>query len=124
MFNPPVSKASVLSTCARIAKCGEMYHVNIYRYGEQNKRKTCFELKAEGKLMQGESVNKCFTFYRPEDVEVIRTAEARHQQRMKKIHAKNADWHIGQAQKHSPDNEKSLYHYHMKEAEKERQLAQ
>lgn len=119
VFNPTVSEESILQTCARIARKGEMYHVNSYRYGENNKRKTCFKLKKQGKLKQGPSCGKLLTFYRPEDLPIIEAAEKRFQKQMKKVHAQNVTWHLEQA-----ESRPELRDYHIKEAEKERLLSQ
>lgn len=89
MFNPPVTEDSVLQTCARIAKHGQYYHVNIYRYGEENKRKTCFALKKQGKLKQGPIYNKLYSFYRPEDGEIINKKKHELASDMRRIYRKN-----------------------------------
>lgn len=102
-FNPQVSDESVLQTCAKLAKRGGPYHVNRYRYGEENKRKTCFKLKAEGKLKQGPTKGKLLTFFRPEDVGVIEAANKKHHDVMRKIFRKNCrtmiDWARKEQQK-------------------------
>lgn len=75
-------------------------------------------LKSQGKLAQGESINKLFTFYRPEDIEILNAAAERHAKEMKKIYASNVIWHRSQAEKNP-----CLRDYHLEEAEKNMELS-
>lgn len=117
-MSEPVTKESILKTCERVAKRGDMLAVHRFKYSRSELRKLCAALCNEGKLKRHGVANPMIYYYRPEDVAVIAKAQMRHEEEMKRIHARNVEWHLAQAEKHP-----ELSDYHHKQAEEERRLS-
>jgi hypothetical protein len=120
-----MTEDEILSLAARKAKRGEYFTVHKYKYRDEKLRSKVRSMTKAGKLVFNGLRHKDYEYYRPEDRDVLEKQEFAHNERMKAIHAKNVDWHLKQAAKYSNErgDPKSLYSWHIKQAEVERMLS-
>lgn len=117
-----MNKEEILNTCKQIARRGEVFHVNKFRWAEDKKRKNCFQLKKRGLLKQLPNENKMLRFYRPEDEGKLNSARKKQDEKMRSIYRKNCRTMIELARKSSKDDN-GLVGYYLKEFWKYKDLS-